>query len=241
MTIALDAFIIHKYPQGETSMRVTLFTAEKGITNCLCKGIRTSRKGALLQPFIPLWITLDRREKYLQQIEIRAPVITLVNDALFAGMYINELIWHSFRPGMLADNHGIFFAEYYTTIKDLISVSHDSRQQMAIILRNFERKLLTCSGYAINFTHDIHGEAIDERQNYLYKSDSGFIPVDMPSSCSLSGHYIQAIAANDYSNPSILSAARVIMQAALDHALSGKIIKAREIFASYTAHIKQLN
>ena len=78
-TKTLQAWVLHKQWSGDTSARVSFFTRELGVIQCLCKGGRTPKKQALLQAFTPLWLSVDERydRYYTQAIESISPILHL--------------------------------------------------------------------------------------------------------------------------------------------------------------------
>src|ERR1700734_3476910 len=96
----LEAWLLHKVPSGESSVRVYFFTKEQGILHCWYKGGRTPKKQAILQPFMPLWLSLDQRREhyYVRQLESLAAPLLLKNIALYSACYINELLYYALKP-----------------------------------------------------------------------------------------------------------------------------------------------
>lgn len=218
---ALNAWLLHKRAYGENSAYVTFFTAEKGIVTCNCKGAKSAKKSPLLQAFLPLWITLDRRFIYLQQIEAIGPSLYLTADSLFAGLYINELVYNFLKP---CDVHETVFTKYIEALNELAVSS--SRNSISIILRTFEMQLLAESGYALNLLEDMDNNPFDEEKFYVFTPGLGF----KAAKSGFAGKHIIDLEKNRLDNLETLRIAKKITRSAIDYVLDGKNIKARSLY-----------
>ncbi|CDZ78676.1 Recombination protein O [Legionella massiliensis] len=220
---ALEAWVLHKTPSGDSSARVTFFTREKGLLNCLCKGGRTPKKQALLQPFAPLWLALDVRRDwhFVRNMEMLVGVPELKGNSLFAGLYVNELLYYALKP---MDSQPELYDIYLSTIEGLAAVSE--RLAIEIVLRRFEWALLETCGYAISFTHTAdHSAPILAESYYQFVAGQGFILADT----GIPGQDILAIAAG-HLRLEVLKSAKFIMRQAIDHFLEGRILKSRSLY-----------
>lgn len=220
---AFKAWVLHKTPSGDSSARVTFFTREKGLLNCLCKGGRTPRKQALLQPFSPLWLALDvRRDWYfVRNMEMLSGALELKGNALFAGLYVNELLYYALKP---MDSQPELYDIYLSTIEGLAAVSE--RLAIEIILRRFESVLLETCGYAISFTHTADlATPIFADQSYQFVAGQGFVLADT----GIPGQDILAIAAGRL-QLEVLKSAKYIMRQAIEHFLEGRVLKSRSLY-----------
>lgn len=220
---SLEAWMLHKSPSGDTSVQATFFTREKGIVSCLCKGGRTPKKQALLQPFLPLWIAVDTRKNwhYLRHIESTTSSLHLQNKALFAGLYLNELLYYVLKP---QDPYPILFEMYQNTLKN---VTH-ARDQSSIEkwLRRFEWELLLSSGYAITFHEEANGAALLVHQYYQFIPESGFVLAER----GITGAQLLMLAEGNLEDEQVLLAAKKIMRQAIHHLLNGRELKSRTLF-----------
>ena len=224
ITDALQAWIIHKYWSGDTSARVVFFTREQGLIRCLYKGGRTPKKQALLQAFSPLWLAMDVRGQahFVRQLEAASPPMLLVGHTLFAGLYVNELLHHALQPN---DPDELLYLAYVHTL-NLLTKTTD-RFAIEAILRRFEWTLLTSCGYHMSLTHDAKTALpISAHLYYRFIPGEGFI---MEAS-GICGTHLMAMAADDLDDKAVLKTAKHIMRRAIDHALDGKIIKARALY-----------
>ncbi|ASQ45484.1 DNA repair protein RecO [Legionella clemsonensis] len=223
-TELLEAWVLHKQPSGETSILVTFFTREKGIIKCLCKGGRTLKKQAMLQAFTPLWISVDSKNErhYARQLEAVSCPFNFKGDTLFAGLYLNELLYYSLS---LSDPHPDLFDNYLGTLRGLATVT--DKFVMEALLRQFEWSLLVACGQAISLTEEAHSTmSIDENKYYHFKANEGFIP----ASAGLPGKDILALSQGCLDNASVLKTAKVIMRQAIDELLDGRVLKSRALY-----------
>jgi len=219
-----QAWIIHKYWSGDTSARVIFFTQEHGLINCLYKGGRTPKKQALLQPFLPLWLAMDVRGDFhfVRQLEMAAAPFLLVGQSLFAGLYINELLFHALQQ---RDPHESLYIAYVDTLKALIAAPN--RLALEAILRRFEWELLTSCGFNMSLTHDARSDLpIEMSKFYRFIAGEGFVV----AAEGIKGIHILAMAADQLDDIAVLNAAKQIMRRAIHHALDGKEIKARALY-----------
>ncbi|MDP3560673.1 MAG: DNA repair protein RecO [Legionellaceae bacterium] len=229
MNSELSCWVLHKQWSGDTSARVTFYTRERGIVCGLCKGGRTPKKQVLLQPFTPLWVLFNERSNYIyvNQLELISPTLSLKGHYLFAGLYINELLFHALRP---LDSCSELYDAYVATLNALCCVSNDLDLQA--LLRRFEWTLLSTMGYSISFTHDArtHQPILPENQ-YVFIVEEGIVAAKQ----GIQGSYLLALAEGKLENPLVLKAAKIIMRAAMNHALGGKEIKTRNLYTSFNS------
>lgn len=222
-TNGLNAWLLYKKPQGETSVYATFFTEQHGIINVNIKGGRSVKKYALLQAFIPLWITLDKKLNFVNQLEMNGESLSLQSESLFAGLYVNELVYYFLKA---FDGHEVLFRQYEKTLKELNA--NLQRTEIGYVLRQFEMSLLKQCGYELSLNEDENRQPIEIDKYYSFFPDQGFKLA--PS--GFKGEYIIAFANNDFSNPRVLPVAKIITRAAIDFALEGRNIKARSLYIS---------
>jgi len=224
ITDGLQGWVLHKRWSGDTSAQVTLFTREQGLINAQFKGGRTPKKQSLLQPFTPLWLSIDTRHDwhYIRQLDVISPSLVLTGDSLFSGLYVNELIYHGLYP---LDPSPSLYDAYMQTLHALTQVV--LRLDIEKILRRFEWQFLLSCGYVFSLTH----EALIQRPVlhdcfYNFIAGEGFVLATQ----GISGQSIIALANDELDDLIVLKAAKWIMRRAIDHALNGKPIKARAFY-----------
>ena len=224
ITEGLEAWVLHKRPSGDTSARVTFFTREKGIVNGLCKGGRTPKKQALLQPFSPLWLAIELRRDwpYVRQFETFARPLEFEGNSLFAGLYVNELLYYVLSP---MDAHPDLFDMYLHTLQGLSSST--DKLVIEVLLRRFEYALLVASGYSVSFTTEANSlKPIEFNQVYQFIAGEGFVVADK----GIEGSDILALAQGQLDEIKVLKTAKFIMRQAVDHLLGGRELKSRSLY-----------
>lgn len=224
MTKSVHAWLLHKHWSGDTSARVHLFTREQGLVSCLCRGGRTPKKQALLQAFNPLWVHINERYTYhyTQTIESIGPSIPLSGQALFSGLYINELLYYLLNP--LEPDSALFDA-YLLTLNGLAKAPN--RLDIEVLLRRFEWTLLNACGHSFSLSHEADSQQlINPACCYQFVAGEGFIQAKK----GISGEHLLALSQDDLSDPNYLKSAKMIMRQAIEHLLNGREIKARALF-----------
>src|SRR3990167_1032441 len=92
------AYVLHRRAYRETSFLVELFTQEYGRLTVVARGVRKANSSTtgLLQPFSPLLVSYGGKGELLTlfSVEARKTMLRLQRDALFAGLYLNELLMY---------------------------------------------------------------------------------------------------------------------------------------------------
>lgn len=224
-TKTLQAWVIHKQWSGDTSARVSFFTRELGLVQCLCKGGRTPKKQALLQAFTPLWVIVDEKHGryYARSIESISPMLQLESHSLFSALYINELLYYLVKTDSAPEVE--LFEAYLTTLNGL-ALAKD-RLIIESLLRRFEWALLKVAGRCFSLSHEAHGgDLINAEEHYHLVASEGFIATTQ----GYKGAHLLAIAADNLSDPAVLQTAKMFMRQAIDYLLGGKEIKARKLY-----------
>lgn len=228
-TKTIEAWVLHKQWSGDTSARVSFFTRELGMVQCLYKGGRTPKKQALLQSFTPLWVNLAERHEryYAQTVESISPTLQLTGNSLFAGLYVNEILYYALSPNY---SDSTLFDAYLFTLNGLALAKE--RAVIEALLRRFEWTLLHACGYSFSLTQEARtAHLIAEDSYYQFVAGEGFIL----DSRGISGTHILALAQDNLSEAPYLKSAKMIMRQAIDHLLGGREIKTR---ALYFAEVK---
>lgn len=224
-TKSIKAWFIHKQCSGDTSARTYFFTSELGVVHGLYKGGRTPKKQALLQPFTPLWISLEehRGYYYVRAVEQEAPTLPLVGGSLFSALYLNELINYALKP---LDSEPELFQAYSLSVHHL-SLAKEKRD-IEVLLRRFEWSLLQACGHHFSLTHEADtGHLINKESHYQFMAGKGMVlKVN-----AIPGEHLLALAADDLSKPEYLKSAKTIMRQAIDFLLGGRAIKTRALYS----------
>jgi DNA repair protein RecO (recombination protein O) len=220
----IHAWLLHSRPSGETSLIVQFFTRKFGIIDGVYKGGRQIKKRAMLQPFTPLWISIDLRSEfcYVRQVECDTCILPLKAHALFAAMYMNEILAAMLKP---QDPSPELYDVYTHTLEALVQSS--DLISIEPILRRYERYLLAVSGYAFSFRQVADtDEWIHAAQTYGLVPGTGFVAAES----GYPGAHLLAIADDNYTQSGVLKTAKHIMRIALYHAMEGKPIHSRKLF-----------
>jgi len=164
------AFILHARAWRETSLLIEAFTRDHGRVGLVARGVRSAKSRfarASLQPLQPLLLGWSARGELgtLTQAEQTGSPWRLSGDALFAGMYVNELV---LRLSSRNDAHPVAFGAYTECLARLAD-----GDDIAWTLRRFERELLADLGYALTLTHTADGVPVEGDVAYAYIGDSG--------------------------------------------------------------------
>ena len=221
------AYLLHSRPYRDTSLLVDFITQDFGRISAVAKGVRNpkSKNRAVLQPFIPLLINLTGKNelKTLGQFEAQANSAALKHKALFAALYVNELLVRLIHK-QEAD------AEIYSLYE--VTLSELSKQaEIEPVLRKFELTLLDLLGYGIDFS--MLGETPVNNCWYHFHHDSGFEQVDGANSKLekyFSGVVLHHIAKKNFTALETQKAAKRLLRAALSAHLGDKPLSSRSLF-----------
>tara|TARA_R110000737_G_scaffold4387_1_gene14311 strand:+ start:4133 stop:4819 length:687 start_codon:yes stop_codon:yes gene_type:complete len=222
--ITQSAFVLHSRPYRENQLLVDLLTEHDGKLAALSyvgHSTKSSRK-ALLQPFLPIKVTLKGQSnlKSLIRVEPIGKSYLLKKNALFSAFYINELL-----VKLLGDNIACeeLFQQYKSCLKSLAQASN-----IEICLREFELMLMEELGVAFDFSLVFEHSA----EGFYYLPDEGFIPAytSLKQPCYNRWH-LQAIAQRDLSKPEVLNTFKALMRQVINHLLNGVPLNSRKLFS----------
>lgn len=174
------AFLLHQQPYRETSVIAQLFTAEHGLLAAVCKGVRGNSKRSrqqrsTLQPFSELSVQLSGRAelKTLLGAETVGASRYLSGRTLYAGLYLNELLLRVLHPGV--EQQDIF--RVYADTQVLLAANTAADDVLTEhALRDFELRLLSLLGFALDFCRDgSSGAAVDAGLLYRFDVEQGFV------------------------------------------------------------------
>lgn len=219
---AQTAFVLHSRPYRESSALVDFFTPE-GRLRAVLRGAR-GKAGNLARPFVPLEVEFRGRGdlKTVGRLEGGGLAYWLDGNALFSGMYLNELL---IRMLPAEDAHPAMFEHYAATLPALAA-----KRPLEPILRSFEWRLLSELGYGFALDVDIAGQPIANNGIYRLLPDAGLEPVGHFQPGLFNGAELLAMAEADWEVPGALSAAKRLMRQALAPHLGGRPLVSRELF-----------
>lgn len=229
-TQSQPAFVLHRRPFRETSAIVDLLTRDFGRVSGVARGAkRPRRQGQDIEPFGEVAVSWRGRGQMVTIIRCE-PVAPrrLAGDALFAGLYLNELLIKtlSFEEPVfgLFEHYGHVLAELEGDIE--------------AALRTFERRLLEVLGYGLAFDSEVDsGRPIEANKTYLVVDGEGFREANgvRRGELRLTGRQVAAIDAQRFDEPSVRAAAKQVFRRALHRRLGGRALATRQLFAARSA------
>jgi DNA repair protein RecO (recombination protein O) len=219
-----SAFVLHSRPYRENQLLIDLLTEHDGKLAALSyvgHSTKSSRK-ALLQPFLPIKVTLKGQYnlKSLIRVEPIGKSFLLKKNALFSAFYINELL-----VKLLGDNIACeaLFQQYKMSLEALAQASN-----IEICLREFELMLMDELGLSFDFSLVFEHSA----EGFYYLPDEGFIPAytKLKQPCYNRWH-LQAIAERELSTPEVLNTFKALMRQVINHLLDGVPLNSRKLFS----------
>lgn len=226
------AYILHRRHYRNTSLILDVFACDYGRLSLVAKGANSqkSRIKGLLQAFQPLQISWVRKSELgtLTSAESLSPPIALTHDALYCGMYLNEILLKLLGKD---DPHADIFEQYDTALRHLAS-----HQDQEVTLRQFENELLQSIGYEIDFFHEANThEPLANEKFYQFVPEHGFVECLNSNSTTprYSGKSIIAISQNDYTEKTTRLDARKIFQIRLKQLLGSSELKTRELYKAF--------
>lgn len=237
---SLTGFVLHRRPYRETSMLLDFFTLEYGRVSAVAKGVRGSAKSdrkSLLQPFQLLEFVLSGRSnlKNLGHLEAAKQPIPLKQNALYCGLYINEVLVRALPETEPVEG---LFNQYSDTLHDLSNVTSQALPNLESTLRNFEFVLLQEMGYLPDFTCDAESsDPIDPSKYYFLDPQLGFCATHENMKNAILGKYLLGLAnQSDFSeakdHKELMRVAKQICRLSLIQIIGNKPIKAREFFVN---------
>lgn len=230
MRISLQpAFVLHHRPYRESSLLLDLLTLEHGRISAIARGVRAarSRTRALLQPFVPLLVSLQGKSELvtLSGVETQKASLLLKGSALLSAFYLNELLMRVLHKH---DSHPQLYTIYHETLIEL-----QSNQFQQKTLRIFEKKLLEELGYGLQLQYDIPDkQPIIADKNYRFIPEQGFVEhqADAIQSGIFSGKSLLALANEELHDTDCLRDAKRLMRMALAPLLGYQQLHSRKLF-----------
>lgn len=223
------AFVLHHYSYGETSLLLEIFTRQHGRLGVVAKGARRARsplRSALI-PFQLLTVNYSGRGELptLAAAEPAAATTPFIGEALYCGLYLNELLLRLLHRH---DPHEHLFQSYVETLNHL---SGNSGREAT--LRVFEKRLLEEIGYGLVLTRDSHnGSPVQPDLEYCYVPERGPLPVDSggESGIRVRGRSLLALAREELGDPDALREAKRLLRGLLARQLGNKPLMSRQLF-----------
>lgn len=216
------AYVLHSRAYRETSALVDFITPQ-GRLRAVLRSAR-GKAGTLARPFVPLDVEFRGRGelKNVGRMEAFGISCWLEGEALFSGLYLNELL---IRLLPAEDPHPGVFDHYAATL-----VALAEGRPLEPLLRSFEWRLLDDLGYGFALDVDINGDPLSADGMYRLQVDAGLERVYLFQPGQFQGAELLAMAEADWTAPGALSAAKRLMRQALAVHLGGRPLVSRELF-----------
>jgi DNA repair protein RecO (recombination protein O) len=222
-------FVLHARPYANSSLLLELLSSEGARYPAIAKGVKHGRgpSAALLQPFRPVLLELRGRGEVLTlgKLEAGGSAYLLSGDALYCGLYVNELLVRLLGRN---DAHEGLFALYCEVLARLAG-----GREIQLGLRRFELGLLRHLGYGLPLDREAEtGAPVRPDGRYRYRIEAGPEPsaATAPEAETLAGATLLALARGEPLPPQGLVEARRLMRRVLDHYLDGRPLRSRELF-----------
>lgn len=217
------AFILHQQQYRESSLIIDVLTRDLGRISLIAKGVRKakSKTAGILRPFIALSLSFVGKTELrtLTDAEMIGSPNELTGLALYCGFYVNELLCNFLHKD---DPHQEVFTGYQACLSELAQGT-----QIEAALRVFELNLMGNIGYGVQLGYDLrHERPIASNKKYMFNKDDGLVE---KLDGQFSGSVLKAIDQRQFDDPSVLSAAKMLMRTVIDSHLQGKQLKSRTV------------
>ena len=226
------AYVLHRRAFRETSAIVEYLTRDFGRVAAVVRGVKGGRRPrSSIEPFTEVVVAWRGRGQLVTATASESVQATrLTGDALFAGLYVNELLIKTLEPQEPVET---VFHHYGATLTAL-AVDDD----LEPALRRFEKGLLDELGYGLVFDVDVKtGRPIEPHKTYRAVDGEGFHETRdgdgsqaAGNEATLTGAVITAIANGDFTGPRERAAAKLVLRSALRQRLAGKRLNTRQFF-----------
>lgn len=165
LPVGQPAYVLHSRAYRETSALVDFLTPQ-GRLRAVMRRAR-GKAGSQVRPFVPLEVEFRGRGelKNVGRLDSVGVAAWLHGDALFSGLYLNELL---IRLLPAEDPHPVVFEHYAATLQALAA-----GRPLEPLLRAFEWRLLDELGYAFALDQDINGDPLVVDGLYRLQVDAG--------------------------------------------------------------------
>ena len=243
------AYVLHRRAYRESSALVELLTRDFGVVGAVMRGVKRSPRLAHdVEPFGRITVSWRGRGQLVTLLRAEsASRHALKGDALFAGLYINELLVKTLGREEPVETLFHAYDEAIealarigaATMADTSGTGDDETRQadgLEPVLRTFERRLLDELGYGIAFDVDIsNGRPIEPGRTYRVVDGEGFREADGADSSHarlFDGGQIAAMNAGLYRDAAVLQGAKHVLRRAIALRLGGKPLTTRRLFAA---------
>ena len=226
---AQPAFVLHQHAYRETSRLLDVFSRDHGRITLYARGVQrpgSQIRSVLLgfQPLLLSWFGANEL-KTLHSAVWQPGLPQLAGLPLLCGFYINELLQ---RLCPKEEPNSLLFSAYFEAIQALSTIGTANVEP---ILRNFERQLLDCLGYGIEWQFEAHStRPLNLLQSYEYQHGHGLILSQSRDACP--APLILAFAQADFSSEQLLPWAKMWMRQSIAQLLGDSVLHTRQLLIS---------
>jgi len=221
------AFVLHTRSYTDSRIIVELLTRDYGRISGVFRYSSNRRGSFRPQSFLPTLVSYSGKYslKTVSQLEADGSTFVLKGNALYCGMYLNELLLRL----LAAEDSCPDIYNAYESCLNKLQVTPTGDED--IPLRCFELTLLTALGYGIDFSVDAAGEPLNPEDYYSFSPENGFISMagSLSSEC-YSGRTLATVADQQWEEHSCRKAAKRLCRVAINELLGDKPLVSRELF-----------
>jgi DNA repair protein RecO (recombination protein O) len=235
----LHGYVLHRRPYRETSFLVDMLSLEYGKCRVVAKGVRSAKsdRKSTLQAFQFITCTVSGRGelKNLTSAEVTEKPHQLKGEALFCGMYINELINRCLPAHIICPEVMTQYVRCLEALQAVTMAGDGSAQKhlQAAALREFELVLLDELGVLPDLGVDALDQTpVDNDTQYVFQPEQGLVQAwHHPHLRAFSGALLAKVLAREWSSDS-LALAKYLTRYAFAPFIGDKPLKSRELFVS---------
>ena len=229
MRVSLEpSYVLHGRAYQESSLLLEVLARDHGRLGLVARGARggRSRWKNMLQPFRPLLLSWNLRGELgtLTGADQVASPPALTGEALFCGLYANELLMRFLQRG---DPHPDLF-EWYREMLTTLAAGRPTQP----VLRVFEYRLLDAAGFGLQLDHEADSdEPLSADTWYLYLPERGPVRRDLAEDADelVSGAALLALKSGEPAAPH-LRELKTLMRRLIRHHLGDRALKSQQLF-----------
>ena len=219
-------YVLRRRAYSETSLLLEMLTSESRYVHAMYRGAK--RNGStpidLFSEYAMSWRPRDGLVT-LRSCELKH-ISTLGGNALYAGLYVNELVRRGMRENQVVDDVQPAYQSAVTSLEQ-------AEADLDVVLRSFEKRFLKALGFELEFHREqATGDVISSNSNYLFDPILGFTKSADAEETSYPGHVLLNISVNRFEQPETRQAAKLILRDALYHHLGERALKARSLLSA---------
>ena len=244
MILQTTAYILHRRNYRDHSLLLECFSKEYGRITVLCRGIKQKKaQQYLCRPFVPLTLFLKSLQdlSVLTAIEMNVLSRDYRGNALYAGLYLNELLYRLLAKQAACQD---IYDNYEVTLQAIAD-----QKDFFMAVRQFEFYLLSALGYGLSLQYDAQQKPIVNNAIYRFDVGVGFTLLPNEMIRTLADHY-KSLDTNYFSGDTLLKiqawelktarlrhASKYLLSCALKPLLGDKPVHALMLWAKQRAYV----